>query len=354
MWRLTLALAASISVGSMLGGCEQKKQDQRAPGGRQTTAPTDQQTTSGDGQKIKIGFLVKQPEERWFQNEWKFADQAGKKYGFDVIKIGVPDAAKVLTAIDNLAAQGAKGFVICTPKVQLGPAIVAKAKANNLKLFSVDDRFEGSDGKPMTEIHYMGISARSIGKMVGKALADEMAKRGWKAEETAAMGIGLEELETARERIKGATESLLAAGFPNDRIYSGQVRGLADIKAAFNAANVLLTQHGDAKNWLVFGMNDESVLGGIRALEGRGIGADRTIGVGIGGTTGMADWEKDKPTGFFAAVLISPRRHGYETAEFLYKWITDGAEPPKETYTDGILITRDNYKEIMREQGVLD
>jgi hypothetical protein len=31
---------------------------------------------------IKIGFLVKQPEEPWFQLEWKFADQAAKDLGF--------------------------------------------------------------------------------------------------------------------------------------------------------------------------------------------------------------------------------------------------------------------------------
>ncbi|MGQ7151794.1 hypothetical protein ACUODF_16050, partial [Escherichia coli] len=26
------------------------------------------------------GFLVKQPEEPWFQTEWKFADKAGKDF----------------------------------------------------------------------------------------------------------------------------------------------------------------------------------------------------------------------------------------------------------------------------------
>jgi L-arabinose transport system substrate-binding protein len=27
---------------------------------------------------VKIGFLVKQPEEPWFQDEWKFAEIAAK------------------------------------------------------------------------------------------------------------------------------------------------------------------------------------------------------------------------------------------------------------------------------------
>lgn len=48
-------------------------------------------------------------------DEWAFADKAGKDLGFDVIKIAVPDGEKTLNAIDSLAANGAKGFVICTP-----------------------------------------------------------------------------------------------------------------------------------------------------------------------------------------------------------------------------------------------
>jgi L-arabinose transport system substrate-binding protein len=53
----------------------------------------------------------------------------------------VPDGEKTLSAIDSLAANGAKGFVICPPDVSLGPAIMAKAKLNGLKVIAVDDRF---------------------------------------------------------------------------------------------------------------------------------------------------------------------------------------------------------------------
>lgn len=67
---------------------------------------------SAMAENLKLGFLVKQPEEPWFQTEWKFADKAGKDLGFEVIKIAVPDGEKTLNAIDSLAASGAKGFVI--------------------------------------------------------------------------------------------------------------------------------------------------------------------------------------------------------------------------------------------------
>src|SRR5258706_13245763 len=102
---------------------------------------------------VKIGFLVKQPEEPWFQLEWKFADQAAKNLGFNLMKTGATDGEKVLAAIDNLAANGAQGFVICTPDTKLGPAIVNKAKAAQLKLIAVDDQFIGADGQPMKNLH---------------------------------------------------------------------------------------------------------------------------------------------------------------------------------------------------------
>ncbi|MEX5495592.1 substrate-binding domain-containing protein, partial [Pseudomonas asgharzadehiana] len=87
-------------------------------------------------EEVKIGFLVKQAEEPWFQTEWAFAEKAAQDKGFKLIKIAVPDGEKTLSAIDSLAANGAKGFVICPPDVSLGPAIVAKAKLNDMKVIA--------------------------------------------------------------------------------------------------------------------------------------------------------------------------------------------------------------------------
>lgn len=310
------------------------------------------QSANTPGSDIKIGFLVKMPEEVWFRNEWKFARQCADKYGFELKTIGTPDGEKVLSAIDNLAAQGAQGFVICTPNVKLGPSIVARAKANNLKVFSVDDEFIGADGKPMKDVPYMGISAREIGRMVGRALYDEFKKRGWDIKETAACGITYDELDTARERTEGAIEALIAAGFPRNKIYKSAEK-TTDIPGANDAGNIILTQHPEVKKWLVFSMNDEGVLGAVRAMEQVNIPASNVIGVGIGGSSCLVEFRKPKPTGFYATVLISPKRHGYETTEHLYKWIKYGTKPPMRTLTSGILITRQTYSKIMKEQGLL-
>jgi len=307
---------------------------------------------TASAEPVRVGFLVKQPEEPWFQNEWKFAQQAADALGARLVKIGAGDAEKVLAAIDNLAAQHVQGFVICTPDVRLGPAIVAKAQAHGMKVMSVDDQFVGPDGAFM-DVPHMGIAAREIGRAVGRALHEEMTRRGWKAEETAALAVTFHELDTARERTGGAVEALTEEGFPPARIHAAAQK-TSDVPGAFDAANVALAQHADVRQWLVFGMNDEAVLGAVRAMEGRGLGAREVIGVGIGGDTGLVDFRKDEPTGFFAAVLISPKRHGYETVEHMVRWIRDGVPPPRLTLTAGTLVTRDTYEKVMREQGRLE
>jgi L-arabinose transport system substrate-binding protein len=311
------------------------------------------QTSSGDGgeDKIKIGFVVKQPEEPWFQLEWRFAQQAADKDGFELIKIAAPDGEKALGAIDNLAAGGAQGFVICTPDVKLGPAIVAKAQSHDLKVIAVDDQFIGGDGKPMTDVPYLGISARKIGQSVGEALIDEMKKHNWSQDDTATCLITFDELDTARERTEGAIEAIKSAGFPESRIFKAAQK-TSDVPGAFDAANILLTQHPEIRRWLICGTNDSAVLGAVRATEGRGYNADNVIGIGINGTDCIAEFEKPAKTGFYASALLQAKLHGFQTADMMYNWIKNGTEPPKDTRTIGVLIDRDNFQQVLKDQGI--
>lgn len=334
---LLAALAALV-----LSGCT-KSTDTVASGSGAATKPGN----------IKIGFYVKQPEEPWFQLEWKFADQAAKDLGFTLIKTGGNDGEKLLAQIDNYAASGAQGFIVCTPDTRLGPAIVSKAKAAGLKVIAVDDQFIGADGQPMKNVPYLGISAEKIGEDVGRTLAAEMKKRGFNPAETAVCAVTFDELATAKARTDGAKNALIAAGFPKDRIFNAPVR-TTDIPGALEATNVLLTQQPNVKHWLVCGTNDNLVLGAVRALEGRGFAPESSVALGINGTDCIPELEKAKPTSFYGSMLLQPKKHGYETAAMMYKWIKDGVEPPADTRTVGILITRENFRQVLKEQGIRD
>lgn len=301
--------------------------------------------------RVKIGFIVKQPEEPWFQNEWRFADKAAAQYGFELIKIGATDGDKVLTAIDNLAAKGARGFVICTPDPHLGSAIQQRARTNDLKVMSVDDRLVGSDGQPIAAIPHVGISAGNIGALAGETIAGEIAARGWTLSEVGLLRISFDSLQTARERTTGARDALIKAGLPAANLFDAPQR-TSDTEGGFNAANPVLTRQSAIKRWAIVGMNDESVLGGVRAAEGLGLDAGQVIAVGIGGSgTAEAEFAKTRPTGFFATILLSPRRHGFETTEAMFKWIKDGVAPAPLTYTSGQVMDRGNWQALKAREA---
>jgi len=332
---LNLCLACTIVL---VSACSK----QAAPAsGNAATAPA----------KIKIGYLVKQPEEPWFQYEIKGAQKAAAQYGFELISQGVQDGEKVMAMIDNLAVAGAQGFVICTPDVRLGPAIMTRAKQRNLKVVIVDDQFV-QDGKFMTEVPYVGMSASRIGTKQGETLAAEMKKRGWPMAETAVCAITFEELDTARERTDSSIAALKAAGIPADRIFKAAQKS-TDIPGSFDAANVLLTQHPEVKRWLILGMNDSAVLGAVRAVEQRGFTAETAVGVGINGTDCIDELRKAKPTPFFGSMLASAPAEGFASTEMLYKWIKDGTMPPLDTRSEGMLITRENFEEVLKREGIL-
>ncbi|MET0309169.1 MAG: substrate-binding domain-containing protein [Sphingomonas sp.] len=300
---------------------------------------------------IRIGFLVKQPEEQWFQDEWRFAAVAAREKSFELIRIGAEDGDRVLAAIDNLYAQYAQGFIICTPDPRLGTAIRLRAEANDLKVLSVDDRLLGPDDQPIASIPHVGISAVAIGEMAGREACEEAKRRGWDLADTGVLRIAFDSLDTGRERTQGGVQAVRAAGIPASHIFSAPQR-TTDTEGGFTAADPILTQQQSIHHWIVLGLNDETVLGGVRAAEGLGLARDAVIGVGIGGSgSATAEFAKPQPTGFHASILLSPRRHGYDTSVMMYDWIVHGTRPPLVTSTTGTLITRENYKRVLAAEA---
>jgi len=302
-------------------------------------------------ERIKLGYLVKQPEEAWFQTEWAYAEKAGKDLGFDVIKIGVPDGDKTLAAIDKLAADGAKGFVICAPDPKLGTAIMQKAASLNLRVVTVDDRLQDKMGLFMDDVPLMMMAARRIGDRQGQEMLKEMRRRGWKPSESGALIITAEGLETARLRTDGATTALRVGGFHAANIFSTPTES-NDIPGAQAAAKAFL-ETKKFKNWVIAGMNDNTVLGGVRATEENGYKAENVIGVGINGVDAVGELSKDEPTGFYGSMLPSPDVHGYKSIEMLYNWVAKNVEPPKFVeVADTVLITRDNFESELKKKGL--
>lgn len=306
------------------------------------------------GERIRIGHIVKDASDNWFQLEWAGAEKAAEKYGFELRKVEAKDGQVVLNTLDTFASVGVQGFIICTPDPKLGTSIRMKAKSLGLKLMSVDDQLADADGKPLPDVPHLGISARNIGRTVGREMANEAKRRGWDKNgwEGAALALmTIDILETARDRYEGAAEALVEAGFPASQIYRAPLAdGKYDSVGGFDAMNIVLTQNPLVKRWMVTASNDPITVGAVRALEGHNFNAETAMGIGInGGAEAQGEFSKSNPTPFFGSVLLSSFVHGFQPCEMMYKWITENTPPPMNTQTEGAFMTRDNWREVLLE-----
>ncbi|MCP9223646.1 substrate-binding domain-containing protein [Erythrobacter sp. LQ02-29] len=299
---------------------------------------------------IRIGFVVKMPQEQWFQDEWRFAKAAARDFGFTLIEIGAEDGDRVLSALWTLYARYAQGFIICAPDPRLGPAIAEYADRTGMKALAVDDRLSAPDGTPISHMPYVGISATAIGRLAGEAAATEARRRQWDPASTGVLRLAFDSLETAQERTSGAIDALASEGF--SQVFDAPQR-TSDTEGAFTAAAPVITANPAIDQWIIIGLNDESVIGGVRAAEGLSMTSGDIIGVGIGGSeAAVSELAKPTPTGFFATVLLSARRHGYDTAAAMYRWIKDGVRPPAVTLTSGTLMNRGNFRQILAREAI--
>jgi L-arabinose transport system substrate-binding protein len=196
------------------------------------------------------------------------------------------------------------------------------------------------------------MSAFKIGNQVGTAIADEMKRRGWKPEEVGALRITNYELPTAKLRTDGATESLVKGGFKKENIFDAPQK-TTDDEGGFNASSPVLAQHPNIKKWVIYAINEETVLGAVRATEQLKIPGADVIGVGINGAgEAFAEFQKKEQTGFYGTIAVSSTMHGKDSTQNLVDWIKNGKQPPADTQTTGKLMVRGNWQEVRKELGI--
>ena len=113
-----------------------------------------------------------------------------------------------------------------------------------------------------------------------------------------------------------------------------------------DAAGPIITANPDITNWIVFGCNDEGVLGTLNALGTAGVKPDNIIGVGLGAYEACKPWAAGQPTGFKAGLFISGLDVGKTAATVLYDAVVNGKAPAASSYAPTTIVDPTNYKTI--------
>jgi L-arabinose transport system substrate-binding protein len=204
----------------------------------------------------------------------------------------------------------------------------------------------------MEDVPYLGMAAFEVGQKQGEAMAAEAKNRNWDWKETYAIINTYNELDTGKKRTDGSVDALKKAGLPESQILFTAQKTL-DVPGSMDATSSALPKlPANAKNLIIGGMNDNTVLGGVRATASNGFAPENVIGIGINGTDAIDELKK-KQSGFHGSMLPSPDKEGYDTAYQMFLWVTTGKEPPKYTAMDDVtLITRANFQEVLTKIGL--
>ncbi len=156
------------------------------------------------------------------------------------------------------------------------------------------------------------------------------------------LSVEVQTLSVCNDRTDNEKAAVIAAGVPEAQIFPVPYTGEA--LSAQDAAGPIITAHPEVTNWVVFGCNDEGVLGTLNALATAGVNPDNIIGVGLGAYEACKFWAAGQPSGFKAGLFISGLDVAPPAATVLYDAVVNGKAPAANSYAPTSIVDASNYK----------
>ncbi|HRV96262.1 MAG TPA: substrate-binding domain-containing protein [Anaerolineae bacterium] len=310
-------------------------------------APTEEaaaETTSGEAPLFVA--INKSADQQYFIDLQNAFVETSEGFGAEARKFDAKlDPGLGVTLVNDAISAGAKGIAITVPDQTIGPAIAQAAEDAGVVLIATDDSIQDAAGNP---IPFVGFDGKDMGKKVGEAAAQLLTDSGWLDDANATVGVMSVEVQTlsvCNDRTDNEKAAIIAAGVSEDQIYPVPYTG--ETLAAQDAAGPIITANPDVTHWVVFGCNDEGVLGAVNALSTAGVGPDNIIAVGLGAYEACKPWAADQASGFKAALFISGLDVGTTAATVLHDAVVNGVEPAEVTYAPTSIVTPENYQDLM-------
>ena len=240
------------------------------------------------------------------------------------------DVDLAVSLMNDAISAGARGVATTVAQQSSGPAIAQIAHEAGVALVATDNSFVDETGAP---VPFVGFDGRDMGTSVGTEAARLLTEAGWlddPAANVAALSMEVTGLSVCKDRTDAASEQLIAAGLPEAQVVVASIASPTTADAQ-DAAGPVVTANPDVTHWVVYGCNDEGVLGALNALSTQGVDPANIIAVGLGAYEACKLWSADLPTGFRSALFISGRDVGATAAQLLWDNVVDGQPLPETT-----------------------
>ena len=338
--RLHRAAVLAAGMAIVVGACGSSAASPSAPLSSEA-APSDAAPSTA-GEKPLFVAINKAADQQYFIDlQTAFVDTI-TKLGGEAAKFDAKAEAPLgVSLVNDAISKGAKGIAITVPDQSIGPAIATAAKDAGVALVATDDPIKDADGNA---IPFVGFDGTDMGTKVGVEAARLLTDAGWLTDSTKTVGVlsvEKQDLTVCNQRTDAAKAEVSKAGVAAGAIYP--VASDATVAGSQSAAAPVITANPNVTNWVVFGCNDESVLGGLNALAAAGVAPDAIIGVGLGAYEACRPWAASQPTGFKAALYISGTDVGNAAAQALWDNVVNGVALPAATVAKTTIVDPTSY-----------
>ncbi|HEY8476725.1 MAG TPA: sugar ABC transporter substrate-binding protein [Chloroflexota bacterium] len=215
-----------------------------------------------------IGHVTNYLVHEWYQNETKWEANRAREYGIEFsINDANLDLQKSLAAVDDYLAKNVDALVFTPVNEQAsGPTI--KRAAERVPVVCEGSPTDGCYTLVSIDDYSAGVK---VGKWAGEYVKQHL---GGKAK---VLDIGLPALSTTVARSKGFIDGLKSV-VQDVQVVSVDGKGLKDeaVKVAADA----LTANPDVN--VIFGINDDSALGGLQSFRAANLDESKLLVVGFG------------------------------------------------------------------------
>jgi len=288
--------------------------------------------------------INKSGTQQYFIDQGNGFTQAAEELGYRASVINVElDANLAISATTDAIAAGAQAIAITVPDQAVGPAVARAAADAGLLLVATNDNIADADGNAIPLVGFDGVD---MGTKVGIAAGELFGDSGWADGGTyGVLSVEVQTLSVCNDRTNASRSEVEKVGVDPARIFPVPYDGTTN--SALEAAGPVITAHPDVDKWVVFGCNDEGVLGTLNALTNAGFQPDDIIAVGLGAYEACRPWAAGQPSGFKAALYISGTDVGAAAARVLIAALEDGVPLPPNTIADTSIVTPENYADNM-------
>ncbi|MCW5858331.1 MAG: substrate-binding domain-containing protein [Caldilineales bacterium] len=337
---LTILIIALLLVSVLLGACTPTPAPTQAP-----AAGQEQPTAAPAAGKPLFVAINKSADQQYFIDLQNSFVETATGLGADAKKFDAKlDPNLGVSLVNDAISAGAKGIAITVPDQTIGPAIAKAAKDAGVVLIATDDSIKDEAGNP---VPFVGFDGKDMGKKVGEAAAKLLTDSGWlqdAAKKVGVLSVEVQTLSVCNDRTDNEKAAIIAAGVPEAQVLPVPYTG--ETLSAQDAAGPIITANPDITNWIVFGCNDEGVLGASNALATAGAKSDDIIAVGLGSYEACKPWAAGQPTAFKAGLFISGLDVGKTAATVLFDAVVNGKAPAPASYAPTSIVDPTNYKDI--------